>query len=54
MKLAQFFKSSTIPLKDNYRPINTLSNFTRLFESIVFTQLNRHTQNKFSKYFMGF
>ena len=32
----------------------TLSNFTKLFESILFTQLNRYMQNKFSKYLTGF
>ena len=39
---------------DNYRPISTLSNFTKLFESTLFTQLNRYMQNKFSKYSTGF
>ena len=40
--------------KENYRPINTLLNFTKLFESILFTQLNRYMQNKFWKYLTGF
>ena len=40
--------------KDNDRPISTLSNFTKLFESILFTQLNGYMQNKFSKYLTGF
>ena len=41
--------------KDNYRPISTLSNFTKLFESTLFTQLNnKYMQNKFSKYLTGF
>ena len=31
-----------------------LSNFTKLFESILFTQLNRYMQKKFSVYLVGF
>ena len=40
--------------KDNNRPISTLSNFTKHFESILFTQLNGYMQNKFSKFLTGF
>ena len=36
--------------KDNYRPIK----FTKLFESILVTQLNRYMQKDFSKYLTGF
>ena len=53
-EISPFFKKLDSASKDNYRPINTLSNFTKLFESILFTQLNRYTQNKFSKYLTGF
>ena len=57
MKIAEIspvFKRLDNTSKDNYRPISTLSNFTKLFESILFTQLNRHMQNKFSKYLTDF
>ena len=57
MKIAEIspvFKKLDNTSKDNYRPISTLSNFTKLFESILFTQLNRYMQNKFSKYLTGF
>ena len=57
MKIAEIspvFKKLDKTSKDNYRPISTLSNFTKLFESILFTQLNRYMQNKFSKYLTGF
>ena len=57
MKIAEItpvFKKLDNTSKDNYRPVNTLSNFTKLFESLIFTQLNRYMQNKFSKYLTGF
>ena len=49
MKIAEIspvFKKLDNTSKDNYRPISTLSNFTKLFESILFTQLNRYMQKK--------
>ena len=36
------FKKLDSTSKDNYRPISALSNFTKLFESKLFTQLNRY------------
>ena len=39
---------------DNYRPISTLSNFTKHFQNILFTQQNRYMQIKFSKYLTGY
>ena len=53
-EISPVFKKLDNASKDNYRPISTLSNFTKLFESILFTQLNRYMQNKFSKYLTGF
>ena len=53
-KIRPVFKKLNNTSKDNYRPISTLSNFTKRFESILFTQLNGYMQNKFSKYLMGF
>ena len=53
-EISPVFKKLDNTSKYNYRPISTLSNFTKLFESIVFTQLNEFMQNKFSKYLTGF
>ena len=40
--------------KVNYRSISTLSNFAKLFEGIIYSQLNDYMENKFSKYLTGF
>ena len=53
-EISQVFEKLDNTSKDNYRPISTLSNFTKLFESILFTQLNRNMQKNFSKYLTGF
>ena len=57
MKIAEIitvFKNLDNTSKDNYRPISTLLNFTKLFDNILFSQLNSYMQNNFSKYLMGF
>ena len=57
MKVAEIspvFKKLVTTSKDNYGPISKLSNFAKLFESIVYSQLNDYMENKFSKYLTGF
>ena len=57
MKIAEIssvFKKLDNTSIDNYRPISTLSNFTKLFESILFKQLSRYIQNRFSNHLTGF
>ena len=57
MKIAEIssvFKKLDNNSIDNYRPISTLSNFTKLFESILFKQLSRYIQNRFSNHLTGF
>ena len=48
------FKRLDNTFKYNYRPVSTLSNFDKLFESIDYSQLNYYMENKFSKYLTGF
>ena len=53
MKAAEIslvFKKLNNTSKDNYGPISTLSNFVKLFENIIYSQLNDYMENKFSKY----
>ena len=40
--------------KENYRPTSTLSNFAKLFDSMIYSQLNYCMENKFSKYLTAF
>ena len=57
MKVAEIspvFKKLHNNSKSNYRPISTLSNFAKLFESIIYSQLNDCMENKFSKYLTAF
>ena len=53
-EISPVFKKSDNTSKYNYRPIRTLFNFAKLFERIVYSQLNDYIENKFSKYLTGF
>ena len=53
-KISPLFRKLGNTSIDNYRPISTLSNFAKLFESIIYSQLNDNMENKFSKYLIGF
>ena len=57
MKVAEIspvFKRLDNNFEDNYRAISTLSNFAKLFESFIYSQLNDYIENKFSKYLTSF
>ena len=53
-EISPVFKKSDNTSKYNYRPISTLFNFAKLFERIIYSQLNDYIENKFSKYLTGF
>ena len=56
MKIAEsrpVFEKLDNTSKDNYRPKSTLSIFSKLFESSLFSQLDGYIQNKFLKYLTG-
>ena len=48
------FKKGDPTSKTGYRPVSTLSNFSKIFEKLIYLQLNNYMQNKFSVYLTGF
>ena len=38
----------------NYRPVSTLSNLSKVFEKLIYSQINTYMSDKFSKYLTGF
>ena len=48
------FKKGDITDKQNYRPISTLSNFSKVFERLLHSQISEFMEPKFSKLLTGF
>ena len=48
------FKKGDVTEKVNYRPVNTLSNFSKIFEKLVYNQIFEFINPKLSKYITGF
>ena len=48
------FKKGNYNEKENYRPVSMLSTFSKVFEKLLFEQINDHMQSKFSKHPTGF
>ena len=48
------FKKADPTSKTVYRPVSTLSNFSKLFKKFIYLQLNNYMHNKFSFYLTGF
>ena len=49
-----FFKKGDTTGKTNYRPISTFSNFSKVFEKMIYAQINSFMKPKLSKYGAGF
>ena len=40
--------------KQNYHPVSALSNLSKVFEKLIYSQINTYMSDKFSKYLTGF
>ena len=49
-----FFKKGDTTDKSSYRQISTLSNFSKIFERLIYTQINLFIKNKLLIYLAGF
>ena len=52
--LTPIFKKGNDNEKENYRPVSMLSTFSKVFEKLLFEQINDHVQSKFLKHLTGF
>ena len=48
------FKKGNTTDKSNYKPISTLSNFSKILEERIYSQVNSFMESKLSKYLAGF
>ena len=48
------FKTGDVTDKTYYRPISTLSNFSKVFEKMIYVHINSFMEPKLSKYIAGF
>ena len=48
------YKKGEITDKENYRPISTLSNLTKVFEKLLYNQIETFMTHKLSKLLTGF
>ena len=57
LKLADItpiFKKEDSLNKENYRPVSILPHLSKVFERILYKQIDSFTKNKFSPYLCGF
>ena len=53
-KISLIFKKLGNSSKDNHQTISTLSDITKFFEGIIYSQINYYVENKFPKYLTCF
>ena len=53
-EITPVFKKGNLTEKENYRPISTLSNFSKVFERLLYNQIEAFFEDKFSKFLTGF
>ena len=53
-EITPVYKKDGMNDKQNYRPVNTLSNQSKVFEKLIYPQINTYMIDKFSKYLTGF
>ena len=44
------YKKDDMNDKKNYRPVSTLSNLSKVFGKLIYSQINTYMSDKFSKY----
>ena len=47
------YKKNSMNDKQNYPPVSTLSNLSKVFENFIYTQINTYMSDKFSRYLIG-
>ena len=53
-EVAPVYKKDYMKDKQNYRLVTTLSNLSKIFEKLIYSQINIYMSDKFSKYITGF
>ena len=53
-KVMPVFKKDGMNGKRNYCPVSTLSNLSKVFEKLIYSQINTYMSDKFSRYLTGF
>ena len=53
-EVMQVHKKDSMNDKQNYRPMSTLSNLSKIFKKRIYSQINTYMSEKFSKYLTGF
>ena len=53
-EVTPIYKKDDMNDKQNYRPVSTLSNLSKVFEKSIYSQINACMRDKFPKYLTGF